>query len=167
MSSMYNNEKGSFNTNKILTQKQADIFLKNIYLVFTGINRTAQFVANSYVKKFNDKKHMDLQEILKQVDIATVFLRNYQYEEFGRLLHENWIIKRKLSSKVSNQYIDDLYNCGLKNGAYGGKLLGAGGGGFLLFYVPKKNQEKFEKKFMNNYYFKPKSTNSGSIIKYV
>lgn len=56
--------------------------------------------------------------------------------DFGKLLNEAWQLKKQFSKKISNQRIDDLYSGALKNGAIGGKLLGAGGGGFFLFYVP-------------------------------
>ena len=61
--------------------------------------------------------------------------------DFGKLLHESWIIKRTLSKKITNSTIDDIYATALKSGAIGGKLLGAGGGGFIIFYVPQESQE--------------------------
>ena len=60
---------------------------------------------------------------------------------FGALLHEGWVLKRRLSSKITTSWIDDLYNRARKAGAIGGKLLGAGGGGFLLLYVEPENQD--------------------------
>jgi len=62
-------------------------------------------------------------------------------DEFGKLLHESWSLKKTLSNKISNTLIDNIYETALLNGALGGKLLGAGGGGFILFYVPKNKQE--------------------------
>ena len=59
------------------------------------------------------------------------------------LLNETWQEKRKLSGSISTDLIDKLYNLAIKNGALGGKILGAGGGGFLLFYVPQFKQKKF------------------------
>ena len=57
-------------------------------------------------------------------------------------MHHSWEIKKKLSPKATNDRIENLYRIGLKNGAYGGKLLGAGAGGYLLFfYQPKKRNE--------------------------
>ena len=55
-------------------------------------------------------------------------------------MHEHWKNKLKRSRKMSNSTIDNIYNFALKNGALGGKLIGAGGGGFLLFYTddPKR-----------------------------
>jgi len=59
----------------------------------------------------------------------------------GRLLHEGWKLKKTLSQKISNTNIDDIYEVGLRAGALGGKLLGAGGGGFMLFYVPPDRRQ--------------------------
>ena len=65
------------------------------------------------------------------------------------MLHESWIEKKELSRLISNSKIDQLYNLSIKNGALGGKLLGAGGGGFLLLYVRKENQKNFLNKLNN------------------
>ncbi len=62
-------------------------------------------------------------------------------DEFGRLLHESWQIKRTLTNKISTASIDEIYEAGLSAGALGGKLLGAGGGGFMLFFVPPERRE--------------------------
>ena len=59
---------------------------------------------------------------------------------FGRLIHEHWERKRKRSPGISNPKIDRWYEIGLKNGAAGGKLLGAGGGGFLMFFAAEKTE---------------------------
>jgi len=162
-----NKNRGDFNLDKIFSKKKfADELMNNIYLVFTGINRTAQFIAESYVHKLNDK-NKDMHEIMRHVDIAYDYLMSKNYDDFGYLLHETWMIKKRLSNKISNAVINEMYNSGIECGAYGGKLLGAGGGGFILFYVPKKNHKKFEIRFKNKFYFKPKSTYEGSIIKNV
>ena len=62
-------------------------------------------------------------------------------DDFGRLLDESWRLKRRTGSKVSTTQIDALYEAGLRAGALGGKLLGAGGGGFLLFYVQEERRQ--------------------------
>jgi len=66
-------------------------------------------------------------------------------DDFGKLLHETWIMKKSLSTKVSNGYIDDVYKTALNAGALGGKILGAGGGGFILFYVKPEYKESIKK----------------------
>lgn len=63
------------------------------------------------------------------------------YDDFGRLLHETWLLKKGLSGKVSTSQIDGIYSMGMAAGALGGKILGAGGG-FILFYIAPEKQEK-------------------------
>ena len=58
------------------------------------------------------------------------------FDAMGRILHENWLLKRTLTPSISSGDIDECYDRAIKAGALGGKLLGAGGGGFLLFYAP-------------------------------
>ena len=71
-----------------------------------------------------------------------VLLKSSSLCEFGELLHESWKMKASLADNISTDEINCLYEKALKNGAVGGKLLGAGGGGFLLLYVPEKNQPR-------------------------
>jgi len=144
---------GKFKVTPLLKDKtELKKFNKNFFLIFTGINRTAKFVANTYVDKLDREKKTDLLKIANHVQIAKKFLFEKKYDKFGLLLNETWKIKKNLSSKVSNPKIERIYNKGIKAGASGGKLLGAGGGGFILFYVKKKNQKKFRnsmKKYIN------------------
>lgn len=71
-------------------------------------------------------------------------LENNELSDFGDILNEGWIRKKELAGGISNPKIDELYDTAMKNGASGGKLLGAGGGGFLLFYCPKEYQEQLK-----------------------
>ena len=80
------------------------------------------------------------------------------------LLNETWNQKKSLSKIVTNHKIDHIYDYGIKNGALGGKLLGAGGGGFLLFYVNKRNQNRFVERFKSYLLVKVKSSEKGSEI---
>ncbi len=95
----------------------------------------------------DQRQQMQKQEINQQVQNnveLTYQMRNYllrgRLQEFGQALHDGWQIKRKLSSKISNLKLDQIYAGALNHGALGGKLLGAGGGGFFLFYVPHFNK---------------------------
>ena len=118
-------------------------FSSRLFIVFTGIKRTANYIAKTYVKKLNNSSSKDILEILQHVSIAKNLLKNKNFDDIGLLLSEAWKIKKSLSVSVSSYKIDEIYNLGIKNGATGGKLLGAGGGGFILFYVAKDNQKYF------------------------
>lgn len=82
--------------------------------------------------------------LLSLVDEAQDILENNKrnIDDFGYLLDKTWKLKRSVSNKISNSFIDVLYQKGINAGALGGKLLGAGGGGFLLFYVPRDKQKE-------------------------
>jgi len=124
-------------------------FSSRFFLVFTGINRIANSIAKTYIKKLDKTKRGSIFEILEHVKLAKFFLSNNNFDDFGLLLNETWKIKKALSASVSSYKINSIYNKGIINGAIGGKLLGAGGGGFFLFYVPKDNQTFFVKNMKN------------------
>ena len=110
-------------------------------LFYTGIQRTAAQIAESYVSSLEHRsKQLDRIRTLVDESLA-ILCGNTDLSEFGRLLHESWCIKRSLSSKVSCREIDDTYDAARNAGAIGGKITGAGGGGFLLLFVPPANQK--------------------------
>src|SRR5205823_4227745 len=87
------------------------------------------------VQKTPERKP-ELSAMYQMVDEAVRLLQgSCDLSDFGKLLHENWGLKRKLSSRISTAEIDAIYEAGRKAGALGGKLLGAGGGGFLLLFA--------------------------------
>lgn len=115
---------------------------ENLMLFYTGVQRfSSEIQADTFAKPVDKTKQ--LLEMLALVDEAQNILtdKNASLNEFGKLLDYTWKLKRGTGNKVSNNSIDDLYDKGIKAGALGGKLLGAGGGGFLLFYVEKDKQE--------------------------
>jgi D-glycero-alpha-D-manno-heptose-7-phosphate kinase len=69
--------------------------------------------------------------------------------EFGRLLNETWLLKRRLSDRVSNSDVDCLYEAATRAGAIGGKLLGAGGGGFVLLFVRPEDRARVAEALRN------------------
>jgi D-glycero-alpha-D-manno-heptose-7-phosphate kinase len=113
----------------------------NLMLYFTGFARFAAEIEEDKLKNLESRKS-ELAAMHGLVEQAFEILSGdvTKYEDFGRLLQESWRIKRSLSSKVSNDVIDEIYNRAIGAGALGGKLLGAGGGGFILFFVPPDNQ---------------------------
>ena len=115
----------------------------NLLMFFTGFTRFSSDVQKQNAIGKADKV-IQLKEMLSLVDDAERLLtdRDSDLDEFGRLLDHTWKLKRQTGSAVSTSNIDNLYEKGMKAGALGGKLLGAGGGGFLVFYVQPEKQER-------------------------
>ena len=139
------NQKGEFRIKKIKITRKIKEFNKNLFLIFTGINRTANEIAGQYVNDLK-KKESEMKEIFSQVKEGENLLLKNKFDDFGRLLHEGWKLKKRLGKVITNQKIDNLYNMSLRHGALGGKILGAGGGGFMLLYIPRDKIKNFKKK---------------------
>lgn len=113
----------------------------NLMLFFTGFSRFSSDIQVEAEKSLKSKE-AQLLEMLQLVDEAEqVLTSKTDLTEFGKLLDYTWKLKRGITSKVSTDSIDAIYNKAIKAGATGGKLLGAGGGGFLLFYVETEKQK--------------------------
>lgn len=122
---------------------------KNLFLIFSGITRKASEIEKKKIKKIKKNKKI-LDQIFHISKLAEKKLLKKDNPDFiGELLNDYWSLKKQLDKKVTNKKINNIYNSCIKNGAIGGKLLGAGNGGFMLFYVPTKNHTKFKKKFKN------------------
>ena len=87
-------------------------------------------------------------------------------DDFGKILDYNWNLKKTLSTKISDNKINQVYDIALKNGALGGKILGAGGGGFFLFYCPYNHQPKLKSKLHNLVELPFRFENDGSKLIY-
>jgi len=139
------NKNLTFQVKKFNNRRNLNELSSNLLLFHSGIYRTANFVAEKYVNTIDKSKNM--MNILNMVDKAENHLAKGNLDDFGYLLNESWLEKRQISSIISNNRIDKIYNVAMENGAYGGKLLGAGNGGFFIFYVPKKKQEQIKNIF--------------------
>lgn len=136
----------------------------NLMLFFTGLTKTTHEIAGEQIENI-PKKEAELKQMMALVDEAVKTLSpNGDIDDFGRLLHETWQLKRGLSSKITNDKIDEIYEAGRKAGALGGKLLGAGGGGFMLFYVRPEHQEKVKEALRDLIHVPFKFEYSGSQI---
>jgi len=110
---------------------------------FTGFSRFASDIAREQVENISQKlKELHAMKAMVDEAIEIINGRIEGLDDFGRLLHEAWNIKKGLSCKISNGQIDQIYNAAIAAGALGGKICGAGGGGFILFFVPPENIEK-------------------------
>lgn len=107
---------------------------ENLLLFYTGRTRQSSHILTEQKANINGKVQI-LKEIAKLSFKAREALLSESFDEFGQLLHEGWDLKKKLSSGITSDEIDDLYQTARKAGAIGGKIAGAGGGGFLLVYV--------------------------------
>ncbi len=139
---------------------------QNLVLLYSGQQRTAKVIAKKFVSKLTKTKKQNIFDILNILNASKKILNVRNLDDFGLLLNETWKIKKTLDSSISNSDIDLIYNKALKNGALGGKILGAGGGGFFLFYIHKDKKKKFLKKMekLTNVDFK--FNNLGSQIIY-
>ena len=135
----------------------------NLLLFFTGFTHFSAEVQES--NKGMDKTKQKL-EMLGLVDQAQDILtdKNLDLDEFGRLLDVTWKLKRQTGTKISTDSIDALYERGIRAGALGGKLLGAGGGGFLLFYVNPEKRESVLKALSELMYVPFEFENSGTRV---
>ena len=150
----------------IISPERKRTLNQNLMMFFTGFTRfSAEIQADN--QKTWDKKSQ-LEEMYQLVDRAESILTNKQtdLDEFGRLLDHTWKLKRQTGSKVSTETIDILYEQGMKAGALGGKLLGAGGGGFLLFYVQPKYQKLVREAMKDLLYIPFQFENNGTKVLY-
>jgi D-glycero-alpha-D-manno-heptose-7-phosphate kinase len=132
---------GNFNVQEVSLSKHKRTMLeKSLMLFFTGTSRIASEIAVEQINATPDKNR-ELNTIYHMVKEAeNILCSNASLLEFGRLLHESWKLKKQLSKRISNPYLDEIYTTARTAGAIGGKLLGAGGGGFMLFFVPLQQQ---------------------------
>jgi D-glycero-alpha-D-manno-heptose-7-phosphate kinase len=116
----------------------------SLFLFYLGGSRSASSILKEQTSNLDQTKVFETQKtMVGQVDVGVKLLQDGDLDGFGRLLHEAWLLKKTLASKISSDFIDAHYKKGLEAGALGGKLAGAGGGGFLLFYCPPRAQQYF------------------------
>lgn len=118
--------------------------LENLFdhfmIFWTGIQRDSAMVLGEMQGNISNKRG----ELTSMRDLAAklhrVVLESGDIAAFGRIIGQNWELKRGLASTITNPQIDNWYYQGIEAGAIGGKLCGAGGGGFLLYVVPPDRQ---------------------------
>ena len=116
---------------------------ENTLVFYTGITRSASALLKTQQEvvaseKTKQKVLRNMVELARQLKAE---LQKNNLQAFGEIIHENWELKRSLTSAVSSSAIDQWYAMGRKAGAIGGKLLGAGSGGFMMFYAPRERHE--------------------------
>jgi D-glycero-alpha-D-manno-heptose-7-phosphate kinase len=138
-----------------------DILQNNLMLFFLGKTRTSTNILRSMEKYMTEEKPEVISALHKAKDLTVDVkkaLEEGDLKQFAKLLSESWRNKRNLDKEVTNKFIDDVYTLGIKEGALGGMLMGAGAGGYMLFYVePDKQQhirKVMEKKGLNELHFR-------------
>ncbi|MFT5798753.1 MAG: D-glycero-alpha-D-manno-heptose-7-phosphate kinase [Candidatus Azotimanducaceae bacterium] len=116
---------------------------ENVMLFYTGITRSASSILAAQSTEMSGKKEkFDVMcEMVKQVPVLKDVLESGNLDDFGRILHEAWLMKRSLVKGISNSSFDDMYAAARNAGATGGKILGAGAGGFLMVYAERDKQD--------------------------
>lgn len=140
----------------------------NLLLIWTGMQRDAGLVLKEQLKNadINRENLYNMREIAFEIR-NHMLNRPNNIKGFGEILHRSWLAKRKLSTTISNNKIDELYAKALKVGCYGGKVVGAGGGGFILVAAPPNVQKKIqiEKSFFSSIKIKYEPLGSRIIFK--
>ena len=119
---------------------------RRILTFYTGFTRSASALleAQSTSVASDAAKQATLQQMVKLAYVMKAELEGGNIDSFGELLHENWELKKTLTRGISNPQIDEWYATARRNGASGGKILGAGGGGFLVFYADEDQHAAIE-----------------------
>lgn len=128
-------------------KKTLDILQDNLLLFYTGGKRSSHDLLNNLWKTLEkSKKARSL--MARRVSLSHVMAKELSkgsLDNFGEMLHEEWSLKKQIAPIETNDHIDTIYDIAMKNGAEGGKLVGAGGAGFMLFYAPKTKHTQIRK----------------------
>jgi len=131
------NQDDSFNVIPVTLNPERLISLQNHFMLcFTGVTRIASDVVVAQLDNIKNvsSHYIKIRELVEEA-LSVLKKPNTPIIEIGKLLHESWLLKRELSSTITNPEIDSIYQAGLDAGAIGGKILGAGSGGFILFFA--------------------------------
>lgn len=150
-----------------IEQDKLDSLQNHLMLFFVGFPRNASEIAGEQIRKTPEKKK-ELKAMMEMVGGAVNTLNSSQDRlvDFGKLLDETWQIKRSLTPRITNSFIDEVYEAAIEAGTEGGKLLGAGGGGFMLFFVKPELQNRVKERLKKLLYVPFKFEGLGSQIIY-
>lgn len=143
------------------------ILESHLMLFYTGIPRIASEIVREQIQNIPHRE----KELSAMLDIAEeaekiITGSNDFFDDFGKLLHRAWLIKRSLSTRIATPVVDEAYQAARESGAIGGKLLGAGGGGFFLIYAKPEFHPKIAAKLAKLPRVDFKFENGGSQIIY-
>jgi D-glycero-alpha-D-manno-heptose-7-phosphate kinase len=138
----------TFHSDESVTVARVPVYDTNLHILgsrlllfYTNKTRNADIILKKQKQNTGSKREI-LRKMKNYVPRVERSLSNHKFNKLGKLMHENWLLKKSLVGAISNPEIDDMYKVAMDAGALGGKICGAGGGGFLLMYVPKEKQDK-------------------------
>jgi len=115
----------------------------SLVLYYTGISRESGNIINQQIentKKQNMVSIENMHELKKQASVMKEALLKGDLKSFSDCLLKGWLAKKKVADSISNQFLDELYQYALNNGAESAKISGAGGGGFMMLYCNPCNR---------------------------
>jgi len=143
------NKDDTVNVSPIIYGKETKKALNDgLMLFYTGMTRAASSILTEQKKNIDNKLDF-LNKMKEQAGLVRDSLKDGDFETFGKILNEGWLLKKQLTNNITNDEIDLYHKKAIEAGAIGGKLLGAGGGGFLLFYCPPHKQDAVRKALTN------------------
>lgn len=141
---------------------------QNLFMYYIGGEHSANSILKTQQREIAREEVFQTQS--RMVELVYKLKKSLEegaVDDMGTFLHEGWLLKKSLTSGISNADIDNLYECGIRAGATGGKLLGAGGAGFLLFYCPAERHETFRARMQDFPEMPFQFDNYGSKIIYI
>ena len=131
-----------------IRQRFQDELAHNLLLYYTQTSHVSAKIIEGQIKNVNSGKQTSINAMhqLKQqsIDMKECLLKG-DIDNIGNLLNKGWEEKKKMTTEITNQLLDDIYNTAISAGATGGKVSGAGGGGFMFFYCPNTSRYAVEK----------------------
>lgn len=119
----------------------------NLVLISTGRTRSAAAILSKQSENLKNDAlaYNTTTQMSRMAERGKKLLIEKKFDDFGKLLHDGWELKKLMAVGITDPHIDEMYENVLRSGALGGKLLGAGGGGYILAYVPVKEKSRFIK----------------------
>ena len=140
--------------------------LSRMVLVFTGVSRNSSHVSEGLLMNLEKKSSLMLRVMDLAKECEIILRKSSDFDFIGEMLAESWALKKQINSSSSTSSLDEWYERGIRAGALGGKVLGAGGGGFMLYWVKEDEREVFCKKFGDATIVPFKICHSGSSVIY-
>jgi D-glycero-alpha-D-manno-heptose-7-phosphate kinase len=140
----------------------------NLLLFYLGSTRSASAILSEQKENLreNRSKIGNLHKMVQLSKDLKEELQKNNIDSLGEALHAGWLYKRELASSITNERIEHYYDLGCKNGAMGGKVLGAGGGGFLIFYVRREDQARLRQAMSELHEYPFEFDNIGTTVIY-